>query len=82
MHPDNMCDTYKSRGEDCPAKKSNTLQAYRKYSDDCCASYTYLFKDGIWYVDTEEGMVPVIDVLQKEEEEEISAEGLNDRNED
>ena len=49
MHPENMCDTYKSRGEDCPASVSKNITEYRKLSKDCWGEYTYLFKDNKWY---------------------------------
>jgi hypothetical protein len=50
VHPEDMCDTYKSRGEDCPARKSKDEKAYEKLVDDCWGEYAYLFKDGKWFV--------------------------------
>ena len=50
IHPDNMCDTYKSRGEDCPARKSKNEETYEKLTDKSWGDYAYLFKDGTWFV--------------------------------
>ena len=50
LHPEDMCDTYKSRGEDVPAQTHPNLKEYQKYSRDCWGEYAYLFKDGEWYV--------------------------------
>jgi len=50
LHPDDMCDTYKSRGEDCPAVNHKDVEEYQKYSRDCWGEFTYLYKDGDWYV--------------------------------
>lgn len=50
LHPEDMCDTYKSRGEDCPAVNHKDVESYQKYSRDCWGEYTYLYKDGDWYV--------------------------------
>lgn len=50
LHPENMCDTYASRGETCPAKEHKDVEEYQKYSRDCWGEFTYLFKDGEWYV--------------------------------
>jgi hypothetical protein len=50
IHPDDMCDTYKSRGEDCPAHTHKDIKEYQAYSRDCWGEYTYLFKDGKWFV--------------------------------
>lgn len=72
LHPEDMCDTYKSRGEDCPAVTHKDVKEYQAYSRDCWGEYTYLFKDGQWYVleyDDPE-LKLVTDVLKKEEEAE------------
>lgn len=47
-HPDNTCDTYKSRGENCPAKVSSNLEEYYKLANDSWCDYRYLFEDGVW----------------------------------
>lgn len=49
-HPDNMCDTYKTRGQDCPAKVSKDIKSYLKLSRDWGGEYTYVFKDNEWFV--------------------------------
>lgn len=50
LHPDNMCDTYKSRGENCPAKTSRRLDDYLKLTGDSWGEYAYLFEDVCWYI--------------------------------
>ena len=49
LHPENMCDTYASRGEDCPAKTVQTEKDYLKQTEDCWGEFAYLFKDNKWY---------------------------------
>ena len=49
LHPEDMCDTYKSRGEDCPKSTVANLEKYRKQTFDCWGEYGYLFKDGKWF---------------------------------
>ena len=49
-HPDDMCDTYKSRGEDCPANIAKNLDEYIEIAENSWADFIYLFKDGDWYV--------------------------------
>ena len=50
IHPEDMCDTYKSRGEDCPASISKTEKEFEKKTEDCWGEYAYLYKDGKWYI--------------------------------
>jgi len=71
LNPDNMCNSYKSRGEDCPAQTHKDVKEYQKYSRDCWGEYTYLFKDGTWFVIEydDEDMKSVEDVLKQEEED-------------
>ena len=67
INPNNMCNTYKSRGEDCPAQTHKNIEEYQKYSRDCWGEFTYLFKDGTWYVleyDDDE-IKPVKDLLEE-----------------
>ncbi len=60
LHPDNMCDTYASRGEDAPASTDATEDDYVKRTKDCWGEYAYLFKDGKWFItDTESEFVPL-----------------------
>jgi len=54
LHPDNMCDTYASRGEHCPAMVNNSIEEYRKCTKYCMGEYLYLFQDGEWYVSSSE----------------------------
>lgn len=54
LHPDNMCDTYASRGEHCPAMVNNSIEEYRKCTKYCMGEYLYLFQDGEWYVSSPE----------------------------
>ena len=59
VHPDNMCDTYKTRGEKgCDAITSETLADYYKLTDDCSGEYVYLFEDNSWYVTESEKIKP------------------------
>ena len=48
MHPDNMCDTYATRGDDSPSIVSHNIDEYKKLTYDCWGEYCYLFKDGKW----------------------------------
>ena len=48
-HPDDMCDTYASRGEDVPSEISETKESYKELTADCDGEYCYLFKDGKWH---------------------------------
>lgn len=50
IHPEDMCDTYKSRGEDCPASISKTEKEFEKKTEDCWGEYAYLYKDNKWYI--------------------------------
>lgn len=50
LHPEDQCVIYKTRGEDCPAKIHNSIEEYQKHSRQCWGEYTYLFKDGEWFV--------------------------------
>lgn len=50
LHPEDQCVIYKTRGEDCPAKVHNSIEEYQKHSRQCWGEYTYLFKDGEWFV--------------------------------
>lgn len=51
LHPESMCDTYKSRGEDVPARTNRNINGFLKLSKNCWAEYVYLFeKDGTWKV--------------------------------
>ena len=60
IHPEDMCDTYASRGEDAPASTDATEDAYVKHTNDCWGEYAYLFKDGKWFItDTESEFVPL-----------------------
>lgn len=75
LHPDNMCDTYKTRGEDCPAKIHRDIKEYQKCSRDGWGEYTYLFKNGTWFVleyDDEElkQVQDILDSLERYDEEE------------
>ena len=45
IHPEDMCDTYKSRNEDCPASISKTEKEFEKKTEDCRGEYAYLYKD-------------------------------------
>ncbi len=54
-HPENMCDTYKSRGEDCPAVESKDEDDYKSLTSGCWGEYAYLFKDGKWFVNALDG---------------------------
>ena len=47
-HPNNTCDTYKSRGENCPAKVSSNLTEFFKLANESWCDYRYLYEDGIW----------------------------------
>ena len=58
IHPRNMCDTYASRGEDCPSITHKDIKEYKEYSYDCGGEFTYLYKDGKWFV-LEYGNEPV-----------------------
>ena len=49
LNQEDKCNTYKSRGEDCPAITHNDLDTYIKDTIDGC-DYGYLFKDGQWYM--------------------------------
>jgi len=49
QHPENMCDTYASRGEDAPARIDKDVKTYIKKSSDSWAEFIYLFKNGKWY---------------------------------
>lgn len=50
IHREDMCDTYKSRGEDCPASISKTEKEFEKKTKNCWGEYAYLYKDGKWYI--------------------------------
>ena len=50
LHPENQCVIYRTRGEDCTAKTHKSIEEYQKYSRDCWGEYTYLFRDGEWFV--------------------------------
>jgi len=51
INPDNMCNSYRSRGEDVPARTNRNINGFLKLSKDCWAEYVYLFeKDGTWKV--------------------------------
>ena len=50
FHPDNMCDTYKSRGETSPAKTSKRLSDYIDLTSGSWGNYCYLFEDVCWYI--------------------------------
>jgi len=50
LHPDDMCDTYKSRGEDVPASIDNNLKEYQERTEDSWGEYGYIFQDNDWYV--------------------------------
>jgi len=50
LNPDDMCNTYKSRGEDVPASDSEDEKQYLKDTDSCWGEFAYLFKDGQWFV--------------------------------
>lgn len=55
IHPDNLCDTYASRGEDCPSKKFDTEQDLLKYfNENFWIEYLYLFQDNKWLFSTKE----------------------------
>ena len=49
LHPENMCDIYRTRGEDCPASTVNNLEEYQKQTENCWGEFGYLFKDGKWF---------------------------------
>lgn len=49
LHPENMCDTYKSRGEDCPAETHKDMKDYGEFARKQYSNYVYLFKDNKWY---------------------------------
>ena len=67
QHPDNMCDTYKERGEEnVDAQTHKDIKEYQRFSRDCWGEYAYLFKDGNWFVleyDDEE-LKPVSSLLE------------------
>lgn len=55
VHPEDMCDTYKSRGEDCPARESKNELTYLLLMRDCWGDYAYLFENGKWTVNEDDG---------------------------
>ena len=64
INPEDRCNTYASRGDDCPAETSKNATEYRQLSRDCNGEYTYLFKDNIWYVLNGSGMSEVQRILK------------------
>ena len=49
-HPENMCNTYASRGENCPATTVKDLDKFLAAKSKTWAEYAYLFRDGEWFV--------------------------------
>lgn len=67
VHSENACVSYKTRGEEgVDAQTHKDIKEYQRFSRDCWGEYTYLFKDGTWYVleyDDEE-LKPVANLLK------------------
>ncbi len=55
LNPEDMCNTYASRGEDVPARVAKNKKEYQHDYSGCVYNYIYLFQDGKWYVDTKNG---------------------------
>lgn len=50
QHPESMCDTYKTRGEDCPAIDSADTEEYIKDAAESWCDFVYLYDYNTWLV--------------------------------